>query len=179
MSHFITLNDKNFKPYIDQQRIATEVKRIAKEINSDLMNEFPIFLAVLNGSFMFASDLLKEIEIPCEISFIKLVSYEGLESSGTVKELIGLNQNIENRTVVIIEDIVDSGVTIEKLVSLLNIEKAKKIKVATVLFKPDAYKKKFAIDYIGFKIPSKFVLGYGLDYAQKYRNLRSIYMLSE
>jgi len=178
MSDEIKLKDKTFKPFIDQKRIAIEVKRIAQEINVELTNDFPIFLAVLNGSFMFASDLLKEIEIPCEISFVKLASYEGLKSSGKVKQLLGLNQRVENRTVVILEDIVDTGVTIEKLVSLLNTEKAKKIKIARVLFKPDSYKKEFTIDYIGFKIPNDFVVGYGLDYDGLGRNLKEIHIIA-
>ncbi|PBQ31567.1 hypoxanthine phosphoribosyltransferase [Sphingobacteriaceae bacterium] len=178
MSQFITLKDKQFKPYITQQKIAEAVKNVAGAINEDLKDEFPVFLAVLNGSFMFASDLLKEIAIPCEISFIKMASYSGLSSSGNVTELIGLTENISGRTVVIVEDIVDSGITLEKLITLLATKNVKQIKVATILFKPDAYKKHYILDYVGFQIPNDFVVGYGLDYDGLGRNLKEIHVLA-
>ncbi len=178
MNQQITIKDKQFKPYIDEQRIAEAVKQVAHKINTDLKNDFPLFLAVLNGSFMFASDLLKEITIPCELSFVKMKSYEGMKSSGVVKDVIGLTESIEGRTVVIIEDIVDSGLTLESLIGILNEKQAKQIKVATVLFKPEAYTKKHIIDYIGFKIPNDFVIGYGLDYEGQGRNLKEIYKLA-
>lgn len=177
MSKIITLDDKNFKPYIDQKRIATEVQRIAEQINKDLKKEFPVFLAVLNGSFMFASDLLKEITIPCELAFVKVASYQGTQSEGKLNELIGLNCEVENRTVVILEDIVDTGLTIEKLVENLKRANAKDIKVATVLFKPSAYKKDITINYVGFEIPNEFVVGYGLDYNGLGRNLKEIHVI--
>lgn len=177
MSQIITLDDKNFKPYIDQKRIATEVQRIAEQINKDLKKEFPVFLAVLNGSFMFASDLLKEITIPCELAFVKVASYQGTQSMGKLNDLIGLNCEVENRTVVILEDIVDTGLTIEKLVENLKRAKAKEIKVATVLFKPSAYKKDITINYVGFEIPNEFVVGYGLDYNGLGRNLKEIHVI--
>lgn len=177
MSKIITLDDKNFKPYIDQKRIATEVQRIAEQINKDLKKEFPVFLAVLNGSFMFASDLLKEITIPCELAFVKVASYQGTQSMGKLNDLIGLNCEVENRTVVILEDIVDTGLTIEKLVENLKRAKAKEIKVATVLFKPSAYKKDITINYVGFEIPNEFVVGYGLDYNGLGRNLKEIHVI--
>lgn len=178
MSQVITLKDKQFKPYITQQKIAEAVKNVAGSINEDLKNEFPIFLAVLNGSFMFASDLLKEISIPCEISFVKMASYSGITSIGSVTELIGLTENISGRTVVIVEDIVDSGVTLERLTTTLNAKAVKQIKVATLLFKPEAYKKDHALDYVGFKIPNDFVVGYGLDYDGLGRNLKEIHVLA-
>ena len=178
MSQVITLKDKQFKPYITQQKIAEAVKNVAGSINADLKDEFPIFLAVLNGSFMFASDLLKEITIPCEISFIKMASYSGMTSSGNVTELIGLTENINGRTVVIVEDIVDSGITLERLTTILKTKAVKQIKVATILFKPEAYKKEYTLDYVGFKIPNDFVVGYGLDYDGLGRNLKEIHVLA-
>jgi hypoxanthine phosphoribosyltransferase len=178
MSKVITIKDKQFKPYITGQKIAAAVENLAKTINTDLKDEFPIFLAVLNGSFMFASDLLKEITIPCEISFVKLSSYSGLTSTGNVNELIGLTENLSGRTVVIVEDIVDSGVTIERLTQLLIDKKVKQIKIATILFKPEAYKKNYLIDYVGFNIPNDFVVGYGLDYEGQGRNLKEIHVLA-
>lgn len=176
MSQLITIKDKQFKPYIGAQKINEAVKNIAQKINSELNNEFPIFLVVLNGSFMFAADLLREVTIPCEISFIKLSSYSGTSSSGTVSELIGLNEDLNGRTVVIVEDIVDSGNTLEKLMGSLS--KTKQIKVATAFFKPEAYKKKHSIDYVGITIKNEFVVGYGLDYDGQGRNLKDIYILA-
>ena len=154
------------------------VRKIANAINEDLKDAHPVFLVVLNGSFMFASDLLKEITIPCQVSFIKVASYSGLSSIGNVGELIGLNEDLKNRTVVIVEDIVDSGLTIERLVKILKTKSVKKIKVATALFKPNAYRKKIILDYIGLEIPNDFVIGYGLDYDGYGRNLKQIHILA-
>lgn len=178
MSQLITIKDKQFKPYITQQKIVERVKSLADQINIELKNEFPLFLAVLNGSFMFAADLLKEIQIPCEVTFIKLSSYQGLNSKGSITELIGLNENIEGRTVVIIEDIVDSGLTLEKINIVLENKGVKEVKTATILMKPEAYTKKYSVDYIGFKIPNDFVIGYGLDYEGLGRNLKEIHVLA-
>jgi hypoxanthine phosphoribosyltransferase len=178
MSNLVTLKDKQFKPYLDENKIAFAVKNLAKKINIDLANEFPIFLVVLNGSFMFASDLLKEITIPCQISFIKLASYHGTSSTGTVSELIGLSEDLNNRTIVVVEDIVDTGTTIEKLEVVLQRKNVKQIKIVTALLKPDAYKKERKIDYVGIEIPNDFVVGYGLDYDGLGRNLKEIYVLA-
>lgn len=178
MSDLVTIKDKQFKPYISQQQISEAVKKIANSINNELKNEQPLFLVVLNGSFMFAADLLKEVSIPCEISFIKVASYHGTTSSGTVTELIGLTEDITGRTVIIVEDIVDTGITLEKLITVLNRKNVKQIKVATVLLKPDSYKKEYKIDYYGMKIPNDFVIGYGLDYDGLGRNLKEIYVLA-
>jgi hypoxanthine phosphoribosyltransferase len=178
MSKIVTIKDKQFKPYISQQQISDAVKNIANTINVELEKDLPLFLVVLNGSFMFAADLLKEISIPCEISFIKVASYHGTTSTGTVTELIGLTEDITGRTVVIVEDIVDTGITLEKLITVLNRKNVKQIKVATVLLKPDSYKKEFPIDYFGMKIPNDFVVGYGLDYDGQGRNLKEIYVLA-
>lgn len=178
MSQVITIKDKQFKPYISQERISEAVKKIAKRINAELIHELPLFLIVLNGAFMFASDLLKEITIPCEISFIKVASYIGTSSSGEVTELIGLTEELNQRTVVIVEDIVDTGVTIERLMSLLTRKNVKAIKVATALFKPDAYKLDRVIDYVGLSIGNDFVVGYGLDYDGFGRNLKEVHVLA-
>jgi len=178
MNQQIIVKDKNFKPFIVEERIAEAVKKMAGQLNSDLKNEFPLFLAVLNGSFMFASDLLKEITIPCELSFIKMKSYEGIKSAGHVTELLGLSEDIENRTVVIIEDIVDSGLTLDRLITVLKEKKVKHIKVASLLVKPEMYTKDHKIDYFGFSISKEFVVGYGLDYEGQGRNLKEIYILA-
>ena len=174
----VTIKDKQFKPYISSEKILEAVKNVADKINQDLAGESPVFLAVLNGSFMFAADLMKEINLNCEISFVKLASYHGTTSSGTITELIGLNQDLAGRTVVILEDIVDTGNTVEKLAELLNNKKVKSFKIATAFFKPSAYTKKLKIDYIGLEIPNDFVVGYGLDYDGLGRNLKDVFVLA-
>jgi hypoxanthine phosphoribosyltransferase len=174
----ITIKDKQFRPFIPAKKIDEAVKKVAGQINAELKNESPVFLVVLNGSFMFASDLLKEVTIPCEISFIKVASYHGTSSSGSVSELIGLTEDLSGRTVVIVEDIVDTGVTLEKLVTVLQRKNVKQIKVATALMKPDSYKKEFKVDYVGMEIGNDFVVGYGLDYDGMGRNLKEIYVLA-
>jgi hypoxanthine phosphoribosyltransferase len=178
MSGYITIKDKRFKPYIDQHEIAEAVKNIAQNINRDLKNEFPVFLAVLNGSFMFASDLLKELVIPCELSFIKVASYRGTESTGEVTELIGLTEDLKDRTVVILEDIIDSGLTLDVLMEQLSKKEVKRIVVATALLKERSYNNKYQVDYAGFRIPDDFVIGYGMDYEGIGRNLKDIHVLA-
>jgi hypoxanthine phosphoribosyltransferase len=174
----ITLKDKQFKPYIDSHKIMEAVKKIALKINTDLKNEEPVFLVVLNGSFMFAADLLKEIDLPCLVSFVKVASYHGTSSSGAVTELIGLSEDVTDKTVVIVEDIVDTGVTLEKLAAILGKKNVKQYKVATAFFKPAAYKKQVKVDYVGIEIPNEFVVGYGLDYDGYGRNLKDVYILA-
>lgn len=178
MSNLITVKDKQFKPYISSEIILKEVKRLAQEICNDLAGQNPLFVVVLNGSFMFAADLLREITIPCEISFVKVASYHGTSSTGSVTELIGLTEEIGGRTVVIVEDIVDTGVTLEKLVGVLEKKNVSQIKIASALLKPDAYKKDIPVNYVGLKIPNDFVVGYGLDYDGQGRNLKDIYVLA-
>ncbi len=173
----VTLKDKTFVPYISSEKILKSVSNMAKKINTDLVNDMPLFLVVLNGSFMFAADLLKEVTIPCEISFIKLASYHGTSSTGTVTEMIGLTEEIKGRTVVIVEDIVDTGITLEKLVTLLTKKEVKQIKVASFLLKPEAYKKDIKVDYVGMEIPNDFVVGYGLDYDGLGRNMKEVFVL--
>lgn len=152
---------------------------MAEEIYNQHQEEVPVFVAVLNGAFMFASDFLKKYQGNCEISFIKLASYEGTGSSGKVKQLIGLNQSVKNRTVIILEDIIDTGVTLETIEELFKGMEVKSLKIATLFFKPEAYGKKIKIDYIGMQIPNRFIVGYGLDYDGLGRNLAQVYQLKE
>lgn len=175
----ITIKDKNFKPYISDSELQEAIAKVAQQINKDYKGKNPIFIGVLNGSFMFMSDLLKKIDLQCTVSFIKLASYEGTSSTGKITELIGLNENIENKDVILIEDIVDTGSTLVKLYEIIQAKNAKSIKIASLLFKPEAYKKSYPINYVGKEIPNAFVVGYGLDYDGWGRNLNSIYVLDE
>ena len=175
----ITVKDKSFKPYISEEELQASVKKVALKINDDYKGSTPIFLGVLNGSFMFFGDLLKSIDIECTVSFVKLASYEGTDSTGEVNELIGLNESIEGKDIILVEDIVDTGNTLVKLHEILSKGNPKSIKIATLLYKPDAYKKHHSIDYCGLEIPNAFVLGYGLDYDGLGRNLNSIYVLND
>lgn len=177
MAKVITIHDKKFKKFISSAKIQKAIAKIAQRINKDFKNEKPIFLSVLNGSFLFAADLLKKIKIECEISFIKLSSYSGTHSTGKTNMLIGLNENLNGRTVIVLEDIVDSGNTLEKIISELQKQNPKEIKIATLFFKPDAYKKKIKLDYKGIDVPNKFLLGYGLDYDGLGRNFRDVYCI--
>lgn len=174
----ITIKDKRFRPYISSGEITQAVKKVALKINAELRDEKPLFLVVLNGSFMFAADLMKEIDFLCEVSFVKVASYHGTSSSGTVTELIGLSEDLSNRTVVIVEDIVDTGTTIEKLAAILQKKDIRQFRVATAFFKPSAYTKDTKIDYVGLEIPNEFVVGYGLDYDGYGRNLKDVYILA-
>jgi hypoxanthine phosphoribosyltransferase len=173
----IQVLDLAFETTIPEARIRNEVSRIAAEMNRDLADKNPIFLGILNGAFMFASDLFKQITIPCQITFLKLASYEGTQTSGTVKQLIGINQDLKDRTVVILEDIVDTGITLDTIIRQLSGYQPKEIRIATMLHKPDALQKEVKLDYVGFEIPNEFVLGYGLDYNGYARNLPEIYTL--
>lgn len=173
----IQVLDLAFETTIPEERIRNEVSRIAAEMNRDLADKNPIFLGILNGAFMFASDLFKQITIPCQITFLKLASYEGTQTSGTVKQLIGINQDLKDRTVVILEDIVDTGITLDTIIRQLSGYQPKEIRIATMLHKPEALQKEVQLDYVGFEIPNEFVLGYGLDYNGYARNLPEIYTL--
>lgn len=175
----IQIKDKRFRTFIPEARILKEVFRVADEINRDLDGKNPLFISVLNGSFMFTADLMKHVDIPCEISFVRLASYEGTSSDGKVKELIGLNEDISGRTVVIVEDIVDTGLTMERLLERLKTGNPKEIRIATLLLKPDKLQVKLDIDYVAMKIPNDFIVGYGLDYDGFGRNYRDIYTIME
>lgn len=175
----IKVRDREFTVSIPEARIMQRVAEIAAQISTDLRGENPLFLAVLNGSFIFAADLIRGITTPCEITFVKMASYEGTESTGKVKQLIGLNESIEGRTVVIVEDIIDSGLTMQKLLDTLGNMNPKAIHIAALLVKPDNLKVELSIPYCCFNIPNDFIVGYGLDYDGEGRNLRNIYTVVE
>ncbi|WP_298518760.1 adenylate kinase [uncultured Kordia sp.] len=172
----IKLHDKYFKKFISETQIQETVAKLASEMAEDLKDENPIFIGILNGVFMFFSDFMKIYPYTCEMSFIKLASYHGT-SSGDIKELIGLSQDIEGRTVVVLEDIIDTGNTLEELHKIFKAKKVKNFKVGTLFFKPNAYQKQHKIDYIGMEIPNEFIVGYGLDYDELGRNLPEVYQL--
>lgn len=177
---FIQVGNEKFIPMITAKQIAERIKILGKEISKDYQGKLPIFIGVLNGSFMFLSDLLKEITIHCEMDFMKLSSYGDEKiSSGNVKMLKELNADINERHIIIVEDIVDSGLSINYINKLLSEYNPASIKFISLLVKPNSIKYDIKIDYIGFEISDQFVIGYGLDYAQKFRNLKSIYKLSE
>ncbi|MCW4468948.1 hypoxanthine phosphoribosyltransferase [Flavobacterium sp. MFBS3-15] len=173
----IQLHDKHFVPFITAGDIDAVIKRMAAQVEADLKDETPVFIGVLNGAFMVVSDFVKHYKGNCEVSFVKMASYEGTKTTGDIKQLIGLGQNLEGRTVVIIEDIVDTGNTIVELKKMFESQNVKQLKIATLFFKPEAYTKDIALDYIGFEIPNKFIVGYGLDYDGLGRNLPEIYQL--
>ena len=173
----IKLHDKTFDTYLSEETIQNKIKEMAEAINRDYAGKRPLFVAILNGSFMFAADLFKSLTIDAEISFIKLASYKGMKSSGSVITAIGLDEDLYNRDVVIIEDIVDTGRTLHKFIPSLEHQQPSSLKIATLLHKPEATVHPLTLDYVGFSIPNKFVLGYGLDYDGLGRNLKEIYQL--
>ena len=175
----IKVKDKEFAVSIPEEKILKEVDRIAAQINKDLEGKNPLFLAVLNGSFVFAADLFRRINIPAEISFVKLASYEGTASTGVIKEVIGLSENIAGRTVVVVEDIIDTGKTMQKLLENLGTRSPEAIHVCTLLLKPDKLKVDLDVDYVALEIPNDFIVGYGLDYDGYGRNLKDIYTVVE
>lgn len=172
----IHIHNSRFKLAISEDRIQEVITEIATKINHDLGAKKPVFLCILNGAFLFAADLVRKFESDCEVSFVKLASYEGTQS-GKLKTLVGLNEDLSNRHVVVIEDIVDSGATVEALLEQLKTLQTASVRVATLIFKPEAFKKNFAIDYIGLKIPNDFIVGYGMDYDGIGRNLKDIYVI--
>lgn len=173
----ILISDKYFKPYLSSEEIALTVSRMAAEITHDLKGKNPVFVAILNGSFVFASDLLRQLHFHCEISFVKLMSYQDTQSTGVVTELIGLKENILGRHVVILEDIVETGQTISMLLKKLSVLKPAAIKIASLLIKPHLFKEDFSVDFLGFEIPDRFIVGYGLDYNGHGRNLPDIFQI--
>ena len=173
----IQIHDKSFIPYLSEVEILDAVKKIATRINNDYQGKDVLFLSVLNGAFMFTSDLMKHITLQSEISFMKVSSYAGTESTGRVDELIGLSGTVKGRDVIIIEDIVDTGITIDKVIRLLTMQEPSSIEVCATLFKREAYRGQHPPKYYGFEIPNKFVVGYGLDYDQLGRNLPAIYQV--
>ncbi len=175
----IRIHDKHFVPFLSASQIDSVIARMAQEIADDIDDEVPIFIGVLNGSFMFVSDLMKHFKKPCQLSFIKLSSYEGTTSTGKINELIGLGVEVKNRTVIVLEDIVDTGNTLVALKNLFEDKEVKSLRFATLFLKPEAYTKDIPIDYVGMEIPNKFIVGYGLDYDEQGRNLAEVYQLNE
>jgi hypoxanthine phosphoribosyltransferase len=173
----ITILDKKFREFITEKDIDKRISEVAEKINQDYKGKEVVFVGILNGAFLFAAELFKRIDLQAKITFVKLASYEGTKSSGSIKELIGWNENIKGKNVIIIEDIVDTGHTLERITDELTIRKVADVKIATLLFKPTAYTKKIPVDYTGFEIPNNFVVGYGLDYDGYGRNLPSVYTL--
>ncbi len=175
MKDTITVKDKQFELFIEQNVIEQEIKRLGKQMNADLDGKNPLFIIVLNGAFMFAGELMKEFSVPCEITFVRLASYQGLETTNCVEEVLGLNISIKGRVVVVVEDIVDSGNTMAALVAELMKREPAEVKIATLLFKPAALRQKLSPDYVALEIPNDFIVGYGLDYDGYGRNLKDIY----
>lgn len=173
----IKVKDKSFAVSISERAIKRQIKRVAEEINKDYEGREPVFLAVLNGSFIFAADLLREIDLPCEISFVKLASYQGTSSTGSIREVIGLNIDITNRPVIIVEDIVDTGLTMAHMLETLQKQNPASIEICTLLLKPSKLQVKLDIRYCCKEIPDDFVVGYGLDYDGFGRNTKDIYTI--
>lgn len=173
----IRVHDKEFAPSIPAEEIMQQVRRVAGEINKDYEGQQPLFLVVLNGAFVFAADLMREISVPAEVSFVKLASYEGTSSTGTVREVIGLNTDITGRPIIIVEDIVESGITMAHMIETLKKQNPKSIDICTLLVKPEKLEVKLDIRYTAMEIPNDFILGYGLDYDGLGRGLKDIYTI--
>ena len=173
----VKIKDKTFETSMTEAEIKQRVKELAHEMSRDLEGKNPLFLAVLNGAFIFAADLMREMTIPCEISFVKLASYQGTASTGTIHEVIGINEDLTGRTVVIVEDIVESGLTIRRMMEQIGTRHPASVQVCTLFFKPERLKEDLKLDYVAFSIPNDFILGYGLDYDQQGRGLKDLYTL--
>jgi len=173
----IEILGKKFEEIITPEEIAGRVKEIASVINREYDGREVIFIGILNGAFLFAADLFRHITLKARITFVKLASYEGTSTTGSVKELIGWNEDIKGADVIVVEDIVDTGATLERIVDELRIRKVASVKIATLLLKPGIYKKAIQVDYVGFKVPDNYVIGYGLDFEGYARNLPSVYKM--
>ncbi len=174
----IKLHDKYFKPYISAKKIEEAVTKIANEIAADFKDEVPVFVCVLNGAFMFAADLLKQYPYPCEVSFVKLSSYKGLSSTGIVETLLDVSTEVSGRSVIIIEDIIDTGTTLKELIHMFSDSHVSQFKVASMFYKEEVYSGEYNIDYVGLTIPNEFIVGYGLDYNELGRNLPEVYKIN-
>lgn len=177
MSNEIQINGKRFRMFIPEKTINEAIDKLAHQVQEDMQGKEPLFIAVLNGAFMFASELMKRINIPAQISFVRVKSYEGIQSSKNYDEILGLTEDIEGRDIVIIEDVIDSGFTIQNMVRILSEKKPGRIKIATLLYKPEALQCQVNPDYVALSIPNNFIIGYGLDYNGYGRNLKDIYSI--
>jgi len=175
----IWVRDKKFSLFLTEDEISEGIKNVAEHIRQDLEDKDPLFICVLNGAFMFTSDLIKQLNFPCEVCFIRLKSYNGTKREGKVKEIFGLIEEVKNRHVVVFEDIIDTGYTVHGLIENLNRQNPASLRVATLLFKPEALQLAIKPDYVAIKIPNEFIVGYGLDYEGHGRNLRNIYKICE
>ncbi len=175
----VKILDKEFKLYLTAEEIQARISELADKLNEELKDKDPIFLGILNGSFMFAADLYKQINVPSQITFLKLASYQGTGSTGKVKRLIGINEDIENKTVVVVEDIVDTGITLDNIVKQLKGYGPKEIIIVTLMYKPESYQKDIPVNHYAFSIPNDFIVGYGLDYDGYGRNLADIYVIKD
>ena len=173
----VIIKDKAFAMSMPEAEIKQRIKELAQQISTDMSGRNPLFLAVLNGSFIFAADLMREMTIPCEISFVKLASYQGTTSTGTIKEVIGINEDLSGRTVIILEDIVETGQTIKRMIETLGTRNPASVHICTLFFKPERLTEQLKLDYVAFSIPNDFILGYGLDYDQQGRGLKDLYTL--
>ena len=173
----VTVKDKTFEVSMPEAQVKERVKEVARQISKDLEGKNPLFLAVLNGAFVFAADLMREMTIPCEISFVKLASYQGTTSTGKIKEVIGINEDLSGRTVVIVEDIVESGLTMKRMIESIGTRNPAAVHICTLFFKPEKLKADVKLDYVAFEIPNDFIVGYGLDYDQQGRGLKDVYSL--
>ena len=173
----VRIKDKTFKISIPEAEIKARVKAVAQQISKDLDGQNPLFLGVLNGSFIFAADLMREMTIPCEVSFVKLASYQGTTSTGKVTEVLGINEDLAGRDVIIVEDIVDTGLTMKRMIESLGTRNPASVSVCALLVKPDKLQVELDMKYVAFRIPNEFILGYGLDYDQAARGLKDIYTL--
>jgi hypoxanthine phosphoribosyltransferase len=175
----VKIKDKSFRVSIPETEIKQRVKALAEQMSKDLEGKNPIFLGVLNGSFIFAADLMREMTVPCEISFVKLASYQGTTSTGKVREVLGINENLSGRTVVIVEDIVESGQTMKQMIESLGTRNPESVRICTLFFKPEKLKEDLNLDYVAFSIPDDFIVGYGLDYDGLGRELKDVYTIVE
>ena len=177
MARVIQVKDKTFSIFIPEEQILAEVRRVAKEIARDYEGRNPIFLSVLNGSFIFTADLLRELDLPCEVAFVRMASYEGVKSTGEIREIMGLNIDVTGRPVIIVEDIVDTGLTMSHMLAMLKNHNPGSIDICTLLMKPDKLQVDLDVRYCCLQIPNDFIVGYGLDYDGYGRNMRDIYTL--
>lgn len=174
----IKLHDKTFRPYISAEKLQERVRELALDIQKEMQGKRPVFVVILNGSFVFASDFIKNYSGECEIAFVRLSSYEGLQTTHQVKQLMGLGIDVANRDVIVFEDIVDTGNTLEEIYAIFQEKKVASFRIVTLFFKPESYNKTLPIHHIGFSIPNLFIVGYGLDYNELGRNIPEIYQLN-